>query len=123
MGDGRRVPGAEGGGRGGEVDERGGFLDAVVDQVSGACVSDRSKRGAWGKGSLPVDCRNFVCELAVEGVLGLHVLDVSVDAARLLEGWDPTAHPGGAACEFVVGGHDGPVEGQGEWNGAENGED
>jgi hypothetical protein len=48
VGDGRRVPGPEGGGCGGEVDKRGRFLNTVVDQVSGADVSDRSID--WGRG-------------------------------------------------------------------------
>ena len=49
MSDGRRVPGAEGGGRAGEVDERGGFLDAVVDQVSGTSLVMIQENG-WEEG-------------------------------------------------------------------------
>lgn len=68
-------------------------------------------RLSWrGRAALPVHCRHGGAKLVL-GLLPLREFHVRVDAAGLLEGRDPPAHPRRAARELVVGGEHGPVEG------------
>lgn len=109
---------------------RGCLLDTVIDEMSAfgvrwmmlSCSSSEggkcrvSKVGWDGMGwdgmrcDIPVHRRHGGSELVL-GLPPLHELDARVDAARLLEGRDASAHPGRTAGELVVGGDGGPVEG------------
>lgn len=87
------------------------LLDAIVDEVS---IRGKSELIYNGAGillrSIPVDSGNRLPELLLR-LLPLQSVGVSIYASCLLEGWDAATHPGGAACQLVIGGPNWPVEG------------